>query len=386
MVWQRRRADRQRGQTLVLFALIMAFVVIPAVGLVVDGGYALAQRRVAQNAADFAALAGARIVAERIGGNTLDGTDANVKAAITQSIAVNKGTPITFGAPNGPRYVNTNGAYTCHDGTGAAQACYSGNLATSYVGNGFIPTGPTAYEAAGVVVGSSLTWTPFFVGSLVGNWTASAAATAKGGYSTGAPGGNVFPAGIASAFFSGGRQPCTGTITGTVGGPGDCDPQHMTPGTLNVPGGFGWLKFGAAGKCTGYGLGMINAGCDPSKTFLQVEIGPPSNSFGCCSAVAKEPPAVAPANQIGSLPGNKASADCTYYISNDVIVTVPVWDKAGGTGDNAWYHIIGFTGWQLTKCDGGKDIEGVWRQEFNTGPTTLTPGFAGQALAIQLVH
>ena len=79
------------------------------VGLVIDGGYALAQRRSAQNAADFAALAGARIVAEKVGGDAANGTDANVQAAIVNSILVNKATPVTFGSPNGPQYVNSAG-------------------------------------------------------------------------------------------------------------------------------------------------------------------------------------------------------------------------------------------------------------------------------------
>lgn len=376
------RANSQRGQTLMVFALVMTFVIIPGVGLVIDGGYALAQSRASQNASDFAALAGARIIAERIGGNTTDGTDANVEAAITQSVAANKGQPIIFGAPDGPRYVDSSGAYACHDGSGNAQACTAGNAATSYVGNGFIPVGATALQAVGVSVGSSHAWTPFFIGALVGTWTASATATAKGGYYAGGPGGNVFPAGIADAFFTGGRVPCSGPATTNVGGPGACDPQHMTPGSLNVPGGFGWLKFG----CDGYGLGQVapanSGGCQNNRPFLQTEIGPPSNSFGCCTQV-KLPGS---ADLIGSLPGNKASADCSYYINNDVVVTVPVWDTAGGTGSNAYYHIIGFTGWQITACDGGKDIEGVWRQQFFTGPTTTTPGFPGAALAVQLVR
>ena len=379
MVWRRRTGDRQRGQTLVLFALIMSFVIIPAVGLVVDGGYALAQRRATQNASDFAALAGARIIAERIGGNTADGTDANVKAAITQSIAANKGAPITFGPPGGPRYVNPNGGFACHDGSGIATACSSGNQATSYVDNGFIPVGTVALEAVRVMVGSSRSWSPFFVGAIVGSWTASATATAKGGFAAGGPGGNVFPAAIAEAFFTGGRLPCSGDATTNVGGSGACDPQHMTPGSLNVPGGFGWLKFG----CDGYGLGQGNdGGCANSKTFLQTEIGPPPNSFGCCTQVGLP----GNADKIGSLPGNKASADCSTYINNKTVVTVPVWDKAFGNGSNAYYHIVGFTGWQITACHGGKDIEGVWRVQFFPGPTTTTPGFAGQALAVQLVH
>ncbi|HYM83970.1 MAG TPA: pilus assembly protein TadG-related protein [Candidatus Dormibacteraeota bacterium] len=346
---------------LVLFALASTAIIL-AVGLVIDGGYALVQRRASQNAADFAALSGARIIAEWIGGNTTDGTDANVRAAISSTIQVNGGAAITFGAPNGPVYVDSTGSPTGYVGVQPANT---------------IPAG-----TVGVTVASSRSWRPFFIG-LAGftDWSASAGATAKGGYAAGGPPGAVFPVGIAQAFFNG-RSTCGGAVTGNVGGPGACDPQHLTPGDLNVPGGFGWLKFG----CVGYGLGQVppasNGGCQNNKPFLQTEIGPPANSFGCCTQV-KLPGS---ADQIGSLPGNKASADCSYYITNDVVVIVPVWDKAGGTGSNAWYHIVGFTGFQLTNCDGGKDIEGVWRVPFWNGPTTTQPGFAGAPLAVQLVR
>ena len=69
-----------------LFALAST-VIILAVGLTIDGGYAFAQRRGSQNASDFAALAGARVVAEWVGGDTTNGIDANVQTAITNSIA-----------------------------------------------------------------------------------------------------------------------------------------------------------------------------------------------------------------------------------------------------------------------------------------------------------
>ena len=340
----------QRGQILPLFVLILP-VVILVVGLVIDGGTALAQRRGSQNSADFAALAGARVVAEWIGGDPSNGTDLNVHDAIVHAIAVNGGSPLTFGSPNGPIYVNASGA------------------SVGFIGTGTIPTG-----TVGVQVSSSRTWTPYFL-SIIGmkNWTASAAATARGGYAAGGPPGPVFPVGIAEAFFNG-RVPCSGAVNSGA----SCTPQHLTPGDLNVPGGFGWLKFG----CSGYGLGQgSNGGCSNSKPFLQSEIGPPANSYGCCTAVNLP----GSADKIGSLPGNKASADCSYYITNNIVVTIPVWDSAGGTGQNAWYHIVGFTGFQLTACDGGKDIEGVWRVPFFTGPTTTTPGFAGAPLAVQLI-
>jgi hypothetical protein len=134
--------------------------------------------------------------------------------------------PSTSNPSGGPRYVNSAGSYACQDGTGNAVACNPGNVASSYVGDGFIPVGAALLEAVGVQVGSSRTWTPFFVGSLVGSWTAGATATAKGGYAAGGPSGTVFPAGIADAFFTGGRVPCSGPATTDVGGPGACDPQY----------------------------------------------------------------------------------------------------------------------------------------------------------------
>jgi Putative Flp pilus-assembly TadE/G-like len=346
--------SQSSGQVLVLFAITLA-VLLLVVGLAIDGGNGLMQRRNAQNTADFAALAGARVVAEWIDHDTVNGTDANVKSAIINTVAANGGNPITFGAPDGPTYVDSNGR------------------PVGYVGSGGPPS-----ATVGVHVDAALTFNTYFLGLVgVNNWTASAAATARGGYATTPPSGDMFPAGIAEAFFE--NYP---SCSGDVGSSSDCQPQHLTPGSLNVPGGFGWLSFG----CDGYGLGQDppanNGGCSNSKPFLQEEIGPPAKTFGCCTQVGLP----GSADQIGSLPGNKASADCSWYIDHKTLVTVPVWDYAGGNGSNAWYHIVGYAGFQITACDGGKDIEGVWRKEMTEGPVTSTSSYSFQSLAVQLIH
>lgn len=350
---------RTPGQMIVLFALVLSVVVL-SVGVVIDGGNALAQRRGSQNGSDFAALGGARVIAEFIDGDTTNGTDANVRLAIVNAVAANGGAPIAFGAPAGPRYIDVSGGLL------------------GYVGTGAIP--PTA---VGVKVVSERVFRPYFLGIIgVDTWTATTEAVAKGGYSlAGPPPGSLFPVGISLAFFQ--TYPaCSGPVSADPSDP--CYPQQLTPGNLNVPGGFGWLKFG----CDGYGLGQVppaNAGgCGNDKPFLQEEIGPPSKSFGCCTAVGLP----GSLDRIGSLPGNKVSADCSYWIDNEVTVTVPIWDTAGGTGSNAWYHIVGYAGFQITECRGGKDIAGVWRQAFFTGPTSATPGVSGvpQALGVQLVR
>lgn len=65
------RRPRQRGQILVLFVLGLV-AIVAGVGLVIDGGFAFAQRRSEQNAADLAAYAGANAL--------LSGKDANAAA------------------------------------------------------------------------------------------------------------------------------------------------------------------------------------------------------------------------------------------------------------------------------------------------------------------
>lgn len=361
---------KDRGQILALFAL-GSTVIILSVALVLDGGNALVQRRSSQNASDFAALAGARIIATWIDGDMVNGTDTNVRAAITATLAANDADPVTFGTDpdgvgplqGGPRYVSEAGA------------------TTGYVGavGGAIPA-----STVGVTVGSSTTFRTYMLGIVgMNQWTASSVATARGGYAASAPGGTIFPAGISKAFFD--TYPF---CTGAVGSSPDCAVQRLTPGNLNIPGGFGWLKFGATGQCAGFGLGM-SGGCENNRPFLQEEIGdngpggnePPGNSFGCCSMVSGDPNL----DRIGSLPGNKASADCDYYIDNEIVVTVPIWDYAGGNGANGWYHIIGFAGFQITECEGGKNIAGVWRKQFTQGPTTATSPGEFASLAVQLV-
>src|SRR4051794_18123241 len=145
---KRRRGD-QRGQMMPLFALSFTVLLLFA-GLAVDATYALSQRRTAQNAADFAALAGTRIVAKQMSGDA-SGTDANVVSAINAALSANRAQAVTYGGAKSPRYIAS-------DGT-----------TLGYVGTGTIPSSPAA---AGVVVIATLSWTPFLLGTIgVTNWT-----------------------------------------------------------------------------------------------------------------------------------------------------------------------------------------------------------------------
>jgi hypothetical protein len=318
--------SRQKGQAIALFALALA-AIVAGVAVVVDGGYAFAQRRVAQNAADFAAMAGTRVVGlKRINQPV---TAADVSAAIDAALAANDATLI-------------DATYIREDGTAVG----------SVVGASSIPG-----NAFGVVVQARTSWRPFLLGSLgITNWEAGAQATAKTpGRSLG---GGVMPVGLNDIHFNG-LEKCEITDFD------DCVGAHLTSGHLNRPGQFGWLKFGLdghGGACQWTSsLGMVSdGGCQPNQPFLQSQIGPepPADSHGCCTAVQPygDPDSV---DLIGGLEGNKVSGDLSFYIDNKIPVWVPIWNTAHGNGNNAYYHIVGFGALVFTHESGAKNLYGV---------------------------
>jgi hypothetical protein len=81
MTTRRRTPHRDHGQILVLAALAMV-VIIGGVALVLEGGNAYANQRIAQNAADAVAHAGATVLAQRLGGTAKD--DGDVAAAMAE--------------------------------------------------------------------------------------------------------------------------------------------------------------------------------------------------------------------------------------------------------------------------------------------------------------
>ncbi len=327
-----RTADRssQRGQALTLFALALTAIVLGA-AVVVDGGYAFAQRRQAQNAADFAAMAGTRIVGMHVTGQPPGvATAPNVEAAITTTLTANDSTLVDA------QYV---------DATGASLG--------SVVGASVIPAG-----AFGVVVEARTTWKPFLLGVIgITDWEATSSATAMTPGSS--LGGGVLPIGIQDTRFN-------SLVSCPLTQLDDCIDQNLTSGSLNIPGGFGWLKFGLGPKCNWpASLGMESGGCETNKPFLDSQIGPPSNTFGCCTAVGLP----GSEDKIGSLTGNEWG-DLSYYVDNQVPVWVPVWDTAGGNGANGYYHIVGFGAILLT----GDNEHAKWLEGAAIDVPCVIPG------------
>jgi hypothetical protein len=309
-----RDRSRQRGQAIALLAIALA-AIVAGVAVVVDGGYAYAQRRVSQNASDFSAMAGTRVIGLKRIGQPVNG--AQVRSAIDSSLSANEASLVSA------IYIDEDGVDLGPVSTGGA-----------------IPG-----DAFGVVVEASTSWQPFLLGLIgVTDWQADAKATAK------TPGrvlgGGVMPIGIQENTYDGLTDCPLDNLD-------SCVDQNLTSGNLNIPGGFGWLKFGlqgSGGKCDWtYSLGMIaDGGCESSKTFLDSQIGPPADSHGCCTDVRDDGPnGETNERKIGNLTGNEWG-DLSFYTDNRIPVWVPVWDIAGGTGTNGFYQIVGFGAIVLT--------------------------------------
>lgn len=313
-----RKRHGQRGQAIALFALALSAIVL-GVAIVVDGGYAYAQRRVAQNAADFAAMAGTRVVGmSKIG---QPATATHVQSAISATLTANNDAQLVSA-----RYVDEEGADR-------------GDVfsATS------IPN-----DAFGVVVEANTDWSPFLLGLIgVDSWTASAPATAM---TTGeSDGGAVLPVGIQEDFFDGlDSCPADELIS--------CLQQPLTPGHQipEAEGTFGWLTFGIQGgnkKCEwDYSLGMTAMSADGGKTcssdngYLQEMIWPDPDDHGCCTAVgAPDPITGTPSeDKIGAHQGND-KATLEHYIGPPAIpVWVPIYSDCVKDSGEAYCNIVGF--------------------------------------------
>jgi Flp pilus assembly protein TadG len=338
-----RRERNENGQIVVLLAAGLTALIL-ATGLVVDVGFAFSRQRETQNAADFAAMAGARVLGEYYTGKPAGaGTDGNVASAVNAALSANGATLASA------QYVDQSGRLL-------------GNV------GGGINAG-----AVGVVVKAQAGWGTYFVRVIPGmdTWHASTSATA---YTVGIPSAGVMPAGLSQDAFNGLPfcDPNSASFESCV------DANGASASGRIMPGGFGWLKFGAQDKCEGFGLGMDeNAGCLTSQQFLESEVGPPANSYGCCTNINETPD---DARKIGSLTGNE-QADFSYYITNRLIVWVPIWDYANPGGANGYYHIIGFGAIVFTGQD---SVHGAWIQavrvsaSFGDTPNAVQLGATGE--------
>ena len=237
MTLDRTRPDQAKGQIIVVFALSLVALML-AVGLVIDGGNAWSQRRITQNAADFAAVAGTKIVAANAGTAQ---TNAAVQTAVETALASNGMPATTLGTNYTASYVNS-----------------AGNLVAGYGSGGNVPAG-----VIGVQVSPSKQFSTYFLGVAgMTSFSASATATAKYGFYEGTFGsssGNLVPIAVKLDVIAGLQNCPQGSVIGS-GGP--CNPVSLTEGNHSAPGQFAWMSWDGTGNTP----------------YLCSILGPPANS------------------------------------------------------------------------------------------------------------
>jgi len=305
------------GQAIVVLALGMT-VILAGAAVVIDGGNAMAQQRGTQNATDSAALAGAVVIAEKMGGATR--SDADVVAAMSNVFSNNESTMETS------YYISFEGTVVGTVGRG-----------------GSIPS-----DAAGIDTSGRRTFNTFLA-AVAGQsvWTAGARATAVAGslrsVCSAADGCGVMP-----VTFSIPITGCDGTnrplrigvdwalvsLDTALADQGVGDYESIVPLCKNGPGGVGWLDMG----CGGTLLQQIEQPCNDAidlPVWIQSSTGDSNNvesgfdNYG--GDVILVPMFDATCRDV---PSTGLPADCTDP----------------GNGSNLWYHIPRFAKFLLDEA------------------------------------
>ncbi len=305
---------------IVLLALALV-ALVAGVALVLEAGNAFAQQRVAQNAADAAANAGAVVLGERLGGAPR--TNANVLAAVNASAAANAlAAPVAF--------------YTDIDGNDLA-----GGPVPVPNDAGAPPTG-----AAGVRVGGERDFGTFF-GKVIGlsQFKASADATAVAGLLDG-----VCPAeagcGLLPVTFPVLISTCEFPHSTTPIGQGPytlVDINQRTDANMSIvplcttgPGSVGWLDLGP-GNLAQEIVTPTNRAFD-LPVWLQTQTG---NSNAVEDEINDNY-----AGKIVLIP--MFDGTCKQQPAGTNLSDCPAGQE--GTGNNTWYHIPKFTGFLLDEA------------------------------------
>lgn len=312
---------RQRGQAIVLMTFGLA-AMLAATAVVVDGGNGMNEQRNAQNAADAAALAGAVVLAEKMGGASHD--DADVVDAMDEVLAANTSVRQTS------YYVD-----------------YSRNIVGT-VGRG----GPIPTNAWGIHARASRTFDTLLASiSGLTTWTASAEATAMAGAMRSVC-SSLDGCGVMPVTFSIPITTCDGTsrplrigvdwpITSLETALNDTSGTYMSivPLCRNGPGGVGWLDlreywqdggWQTSSTCTGNLEWQISNPCNASfelPVWLHTQSGNANNVESALNAYRGQVILVPMFDSTcRDVPSSGLPADCTDP----------------GNGNNLYYHIPRF--------------------------------------------
>jgi Flp pilus assembly protein TadG len=349
-------SPRARGQALVLVVFSMV-ALLAVVALIVDGGNAFAQQRVAQNGADAASEAGAVVLMQRLVGVPAK-DDAAVNTAVQAVAAAGQlATPVLACYTDLSGQPLDSSGNQVGDCTGAAQ-----------VGGGTIPlcAACPGKSASGVRVYGSRSFGTFFAGIVgLGTFTASTTATAISGYVNAMPGDVIpvtFPLFATGCDGSGNAQP----LVPQEDWPITSSHPLAIPLCKNGPGNVGWIDWippdGGAHELSG---AILNSTNPPVTTPKWYHI----SATGSISSSEVQTAMEFWYNKIVFLPIFNATCSLpnpndhplNWSESNPIGAMSDCVDGGGtlntGTGTNQWYFLVGFAAFHLDLAfiNGGDD-------------------------------
>lgn len=316
----RTNRSREQGQVLVLVAG-GAIGLILLVGLVIDVGMAVFNRRDGQNLSDIMALAGTKYVADVHQGKTqadpavVDTFSAVQKSAVANSCQSMDVVPCTW------------------------QAWFVGGSASGPVDISAVTSGATVpSNALGVRVGVTRQPKTTFINIIgMSKWSVSTEATALAEAGTTAPAGNLLP-----IAFNG--DPDDAYQPGQV--------YDLTDGK-DIPGGFGWLSWDGSNSSGALATSL----CTPNNPEFYLPTWFPADP--------------------GKTNSSAVRACLDGWIASRKTVLIPMYDQVTGSGNNASYRIIGVAAFVITARDqpAVDNIRGYFKEIYPY--TNPVPGGAG---------
>ncbi|MEE8391843.1 MAG: pilus assembly protein TadG-related protein [Anaerolineae bacterium] len=326
----------ERGQALIIMAFGI-IVLLAIAGLAIDGGTVFTERRHAQNAADAAALTGARALAQAVCSEPgVD--DATILAKIQQIVASNN----------------------VADAANSVQADYvnSSAAALGAVGSGTIPVGATGISATVTIVRQT-----YFL-PVVGIDTSTASAYALA--MTGPPlfAGGMRPFGLPNEIVSQLDPEDQFTISFTAQGGSITLPDTITPTQHR-----GWMNMGYMWN-SGDASNGFNRAIDASANAAVIRGWMENGWSGSIYPDNLWSLGAHDGDFIHAKPGAQVSTICAA--PEGVIFPVPVYDTVvdcdteidtskpdpcPSQGSGYAYHIVGIASVKITACRGSPDKE-----------------------------
>jgi hypothetical protein len=352
-----RPVSAEQGQVLIIVGIGL-LAMIAMVGLVIDVGHAWGQQRDSQNASDAGAQAGAVQMAENLpflaAGDPVPNLNADVAGAVTAAMTSNN--------------VQLEEAwYTDFSGARVGGA--------PLIGPDSLSAGsPPPTDADGVEVTNSKTFDTFLAGMFgMQQWTTQTRGTALAGYPT------VIGKGVLPVTFPLTITLCTNNNQ-VMEDPGGLqwrpDTDYVIPLCQQDPGNVGWLDW------------------DPSppdeSTCSQ---GNGTDELECAILELDNPPISTPGWYYVASTGNQSAQKIEdalmSYADGDEVSLIPIFDatcstqpassgkddctSGEGTGQNQYYHLAGWTGFDIewvdlsggpAVCGSGNGATGCFKGQF----------------------